>query len=289
MMAESVSIIDIPIDDLSVSISNVRKEIEEKTESTDRENSTIEDLAENIRNNGLIHPLIVRPTANGKYEIIAGQRRYKAMKLIGCSKITCKVVIVDDQKAEEISLYENIHRAQMGYHDKVTIYKKLYEHCNNDIKLLSKETNVTIPTLKKYLQINLSPEILAHMDAKKRNERLTTDVAVELTKVYEMGFDPLKVLDEVKSVPNEQKVEIIKKFAYSGSTDIKDLIEIRNNTVVRENKVSITNIPDVISIEGPYVYNENGNIVYIPSPLQPYILALINDYNKNGIVPSISK
>ena len=92
----------IDIHKLYVSNINVRK-----TLISEEDETGIIDLSNDININGLINPITVRIT-NDKYEIVAGQRRYLAMKYLNKLEIPCNVINVDTQKAEEISLVENV-------------------------------------------------------------------------------------------------------------------------------------------------------------------------------------
>ena len=70
------------------------------------------ELAQSIRENGLIQPITVREDEDG-YEIIAGERRYKACILAGYSEVPCNVMSADEQKLAELALVENIQRENL--------------------------------------------------------------------------------------------------------------------------------------------------------------------------------
>ena len=72
-------------------------------------------LAESIRHNGLLQPLTVRPTEDGSFELIAGERRLIAARMVGISRIPCIVMNVDDEKSAVFSLIENIQRQNIGF------------------------------------------------------------------------------------------------------------------------------------------------------------------------------
>ncbi len=71
-------------------------------------NDDLQDLSKSIAEKGLLNAIIVRNTNNSIYEIIAGNRRYMACKILGYRKIACQVIESDDKTAFEISLSENI-------------------------------------------------------------------------------------------------------------------------------------------------------------------------------------
>ena len=74
----------------------------------------IEQLAESIKKIGLLQPIVVRINSLGSFEVVAGNRRFKACKSLGWKKIPCHVVELDDKEAFEISLVENIHRKSLS-------------------------------------------------------------------------------------------------------------------------------------------------------------------------------
>ena len=74
----------------------------------------VEELAESIKNVGLLQPIIVRVNDAHRFEIVAGYRRFNACKKIGWRKITCHVVELDDKTAFEVSLIENVQRQTLN-------------------------------------------------------------------------------------------------------------------------------------------------------------------------------
>lgn len=66
----------------------------------------LEGLAESIRQNGIIQPLIVRSLENGQYELIAGERRLRAARIVGVARIPCVVMQISDEKSAVLALLE---------------------------------------------------------------------------------------------------------------------------------------------------------------------------------------
>ncbi len=122
---------NIKINELSISAQNVR--------IIDENDKSIKELSENIQNNGLINPLTVKYNKiKNIYEIIAGQRRYYAIKLLKYDIVPCTIIDndSDEKKQIEISLIENIQRLNMKLSEKIKTYKKLETLYKNDIKNL---------------------------------------------------------------------------------------------------------------------------------------------------------
>ena len=83
----------------------------------------LHDLSESIRANGIIQPIIVRPSGNG-YEIIAGERRFRAAKLASFDKIPALIRQASDEQLHEWSLVENIHRVDLNPIERAKAYQE---------------------------------------------------------------------------------------------------------------------------------------------------------------------
>jgi ParB family transcriptional regulator, chromosome partitioning protein len=85
----------------------------------------LQELANSIVNNGLVQPIIVNVISNGKYQIIAGERRYRACKMIGLKEIPVIIKNLSDQEILEIALIENIQREELTAIEEAESYAKL--------------------------------------------------------------------------------------------------------------------------------------------------------------------
>ena len=87
--------------------------------------SALEELAASIKENGLLQPILVREGAEGRYQIIAGERRFRASKLAGLTDIPAIILEKDDRKAAEIALIENIQREDLNPIEEAMAFKAL--------------------------------------------------------------------------------------------------------------------------------------------------------------------
>lgn len=87
----------------------------------------IDQLARSIRVNGLLQPIVVRPLEGGQYEIVAGNRRFSACKLLKWRKIRCRIIELDDKEAFEVSLVENLQRKTLGVIEEAEAYRDYVE------------------------------------------------------------------------------------------------------------------------------------------------------------------
>ena len=112
---------NIPIDSIIANPSQPRRVFEEEG---------LKDLAESIKSVGILQPILVRKvpgTFPDRFEIIAGERRWRASKLAGLPSIPARVEVVEDSKALEIGLIENIQRADLNPIDEASAIKRLIE------------------------------------------------------------------------------------------------------------------------------------------------------------------
>ena len=93
---------------------------------TDFDETSIASLAESIRTAGLMQPILVRPIGQG-YELIAGERRWRAARLIGLAMVPALVRSVDDQSAAELALIENIQREDLNPMERAHALRRLVE------------------------------------------------------------------------------------------------------------------------------------------------------------------
>ncbi len=102
--------------------------------------SSLEELAESIKEQGLISPILVRPISKTKYEIIAGERRFRASKLAGLKKVPVLIRKISDEKALAWALIENIQRENlnpleeaMGIHRLISEFSMTHEAASQAI------------------------------------------------------------------------------------------------------------------------------------------------------------
>ncbi len=129
--------------------------------------SALEELAASIRENGLLQPILVRETASGRYQIIAGERRFRASKLAELTEIPAIVLDKDDKKAAEISLIENIQREDLNPLEEALGYKTLKEDYGMTQEELSERIGKSRSAIANALRLlDLPREVLELVAAK---------------------------------------------------------------------------------------------------------------------------
>ena len=114
---------------LNIELKNIIKNVNQPRKHFD--NKKMEELKESIKNNGLIQPIVVRKLEKGvnkgKYEIIAGERRFRAFSFLKMEKIQCIVISAGDNKSYEYSILENIQRENLNPIEEANSYVMLME------------------------------------------------------------------------------------------------------------------------------------------------------------------
>ena len=91
------------------------------------DDAALADLADSIREHGIIQPLTVRKLASGYYQIIAGERRWRAARLAGLTQVPAIVIEADDRKAMELALIENLQREDLNPMEEAEGYRALMD------------------------------------------------------------------------------------------------------------------------------------------------------------------
>ena len=114
--------------------------------------SKIDDLAKSIEKDGLLQPIIVRPLEDG-YQIVAGERRYHACKKIGLDTIPVKIVTLDEARAQEIALVENLQRENINPIEEAWGYRRLMELGDYKQKDIAKAISKNPSTISNALRL----------------------------------------------------------------------------------------------------------------------------------------
>lgn len=90
----------------------------------------LRELSESIAQHGLIQPLLVRPTDNGSYQIVAGERRWRASRMAGLEKVPVVIKELSDSEVMELALIENLQREDLNPIEEAEGYKRLMDVCS---------------------------------------------------------------------------------------------------------------------------------------------------------------
>lgn len=124
--------------------------------------TSLEELAESIKVQGIIQPITVRKLADKEYQLISGERRYQASKIAGLDKIPAYVRLANDQQMLEMALIENIQRENLNALEIAHSYQRLLSECDLKQEQLGDRVGKNRTTVNNYLRLlKLPPDIQA--------------------------------------------------------------------------------------------------------------------------------
>ena len=131
----------------------------------------LKELSESIKIHGIIQPLVLR-RLNDKFEIIAGERRYKAACMAGLTKVPAIIKEIDDNKSAEIAVVENLQRKNLTAIEEAQSYKKILDKGYLTQEELAARMGVSQPTIANKLRLlNLNQEVQDALLGNKISER----------------------------------------------------------------------------------------------------------------------
>ena len=120
---------------------------------TDFDESALSELAESIKNQGVIQPVTVRKMGYDKYQLISGERRLRASKLAGLKTIPVFIRVANDEQMLEMALIENIHRESLNAIEVAISYQRLLEECELTQDQLSEKVGKDRSTVANFLRL----------------------------------------------------------------------------------------------------------------------------------------
>jgi ParB family chromosome partitioning protein len=125
--------------------------------------SALNDLADSIREHGIIQPLTVRRLSSGYYQIIAGERRWRAAKLAGLSEVPAVIIEADDRKVMELGLIENLQREDLNPMEEADGYLALKEEFGLTQEEIAQRMGKSRPAIANALRLTALPVLLREM------------------------------------------------------------------------------------------------------------------------------
>ena len=208
-------------------------------------NEELKELSSSIKNQGLIQPIIVKPTDNNQFQIIAGERRWRACQLNGMHEVDCVIKDLDQTSVLEAALIENIQREDLNVIEEANAYKGLIniKNINNEslAKLIGKSPS-HVSNILRLLELDKKiQEMVIQGDLSMGHARALIGVPNAIIKANEIIEKKLSVR-QVEKITSEFKKIKTKKT-------LKD-----PNIVDLEKELS-----DKIGLKTSIQFNENGS------------------------------
>lgn len=127
------------------------------------EATALSDLADSIREHGVLQPLVVRPMPNGSYQLVAGERRWRAARMAGVNQVPVIIRELTDKEAMEITLIENLQREDLNPMEEAAGYRELMEKFNLTQEQASQRVGKSRPVIANALRLLTLPLAVRQM------------------------------------------------------------------------------------------------------------------------------
>ena len=229
---------------------------------------TLNELAASIKEHGIIQPLVLRRLGD-KFEIIAGERRYKAATLAGLTEVPAIISNIDDNKSAELALVENVQRKNLNSLEEAKSYKKILDKEGLTQEELAKKIGVSQSTVANKLRLlNLTMEAQDALMNEKISERharsllTVTDPKVQvdlLNRVINERLTVRQLDDEIKKLNGEIVFEPMENPTVSDVQDVQEQAPIFNEEQ--------SNPVETVDIEEPSKEKNKFNLFNFEKPV----------------------
>jgi len=124
---------------------------------------SIDELTDSIREHGVLSPLMVRSVGEGFYQIIAGERRWRAARAAGLTEVPARIVVADDQQALEIAMVENLQREDLSPIEEARGYRALMEEFGMTQEAIAQRVSKSRPAIANSLRLLSLPAELTEL------------------------------------------------------------------------------------------------------------------------------
>lgn len=215
----------------------------------------IAELAESIKENGLIQPIILRKAGDGdEYEIIAGERRFKATKLAGLNSISAIVKKLNNHQALELAIIENVQRADLTIIEEANGYKRLMQEFSYTQEQIAKKTGKSRSHIANILRLLSLPKNIQEM---LNNSEISTSHAraiINSDNQEELISDIVNKKLSVRDVENIVRERKNPKIFSEGSKNLKISFANKDHLTFFEKALS-----NISKMKVKVNYNQNSN------------------------------
>ena len=224
------------------------------------EKDGLAELASSIKELGIVQPLTVRKLGNDKFQIISGERRFKASQIVGLTEVPAYIRIANDQAMLEMALVENIQRRDLNPMEIALSYKRLVDECNLTQEALADRVGKKRSSTANYLRLlNLPIEIQNALKEKKISfGHARSLISIDDDEVQLYIFDMI-----IKENLSVRKVEDLVRESKEAQTNAPDKSKKTVITLSASQKKMKTGLKDLLDAKVNLKTNNKGggNIV----------------------------
>lgn len=181
---------------------------------------SLKELAESIRQHGILQPLVVSPVEHG-YQLIAGERRFQAAKLIGLTEVPVIIRKVEDQEKLELALVENIQRQNLNPLDEAVSYRRLMDEFSLTQEEVGKKVGKSRSSIANILRLLQLPEVIQRAIREEQISFSHAKVLLSITDPKEQIRQMHKIIDQGLPVSQISRTTTqVKAHARSGKDPV---------------------------------------------------------------------
>lgn len=207
----------------------------------------LEELAQSIRQNGILQPVSVRINDSGKYELVSGERRLRASRLVGMSNVPCVLVEADNRKSAIFALVENLQRTDLGFFEEALAIEKLLTMHSMTREEICKMLGKSAPTISNKLRLLRIPEEIRETIIRENLTERHARALLKLTTQSQMAraisiisekrlnvAESEKLIENILSGNNKHKQPTVRLFK-----DVRIFVNTLNHAVDTMRKAGI--------------------------------------------------
>ena len=185
---------------------------------TNFEEGPLQELSESIRQHGIIQPITVRKLGYERYQLISGERRFRASQMAGLTEVPAYIRIADDQEMLEMALVENIQREDLDPIEVALSYKRLIDECNLTQEQMSEKVGKQRSTVTNFLRLLKLP---ASIQKALRDREITMGHAKALINIdnedrqlaiFAMALEQDLSVRQIEDLARGEKLRLTPKF-----------------------------------------------------------------------------
>ncbi len=216
----------------------------------------LNELAKSIKSQGIFQPILLNKSIIG-YNIISGERRYRAAKIAGLTTVPSIIYNYNDMQMMEVALIENIQREDLSTVEEARSYAMIIENLNFTQQQLAEKIGKSRPHVANILRLlNLDDEVLDMVDDKK----LTMGQIKPLIAIEDVEMQVKLAKEIIKKGLSSRQVEVLVKEML---TDDKKLVQIEDKTInIPRNKRLEQNIREKVGVKVSITGEEKGTLEF---------------------------
>jgi ParB family chromosome partitioning protein len=202
---------------------------------TDFDEEGINELADSISKYGIFNPIMVRSTENGYYEIVSGERRWRAARQAGLSQVPVRIVIADDKTAYIMAMIENLQRTDLDPIEEAFGYKNIMDEYDMTQDEVAQRVSKSRPAVANALRLLALPDEL-----------------IKLVKNKELSVGSARALLALK---NEERLREAAKVVVNGDMSVREV-----EALVRKMNKEKSSRSKQVSLEVDYLFEAQNRL-----------------------------